>query len=73
MKMQKIREIAKKMGIDAVGKSKTDLVRAIQKAEGYYACFASPGVYSCRQDRCLWRKDCALELHEEDLPESDAA
>jgi hypothetical protein len=33
MKVHKIREIARKMGIDAGGKTKTDLVRAIQNEE----------------------------------------
>jgi hypothetical protein len=73
MKVHKIREIARKMGIDAGGKTKTDLVRAIQKAEGYQPCFASPQVYKCSQDQCMWRRDCAQEVHEEDLNEPDPA
>jgi hypothetical protein len=57
MKMQKIREIARKMGIEAAGKSKTDLVRAIQKAEGYCACFASPGcTAACGEKIARWRR-----------------
>ncbi len=73
MKMQKIKEIAKKVGVDSAGKNKTDLVRAIQRAEGYCDCFASPQIYKCNQLQCLWRKDCGQAVHEEDLPECDAA
>jgi hypothetical protein len=73
MKMQKIREIAGKMGIAVEGKNKIELIRGIQKAEGYSSCFASPQVYKCSQAKCLWRKDCAREVHEEDLAGCDAA
>lgn len=40
MKMQEIKEIAKRWGIPyKVGLSKADLVWSIQEKEGYTACF----------------------------------
>ncbi len=72
MKIRKIREIAEKKGVSAMGMNKVDLIRAIQKAEGYCDCFASPQVYKCGQMQCLWRRDCEQELHEEDLTGCDA-
>jgi hypothetical protein len=38
--------------------TKTDLIRAIQAAEGNYSCFATPLVTSCGQENCCWRGDC---------------
>ena len=37
--------------------SKTDLIRAIQKAEGNFDCFAT-AKNSCDQMNCCWRSDC---------------
>jgi len=39
-------------------RQKVDLVRAIQEAEGYEACFKSGKADDCGQDACLWREDC---------------
>lgn len=58
MKIQDIRGIAKEWGIKAGKLKKTDLVRAIQKAEGNNECFASSYVQACNQMNCLWREDC---------------
>ena len=44
MKMQDLKEIAKKNGVKAGKMRKTDLVLAIQKAEGNCECFATPYV-----------------------------
>ncbi len=59
MKKEKIREIAKKMGISAGNMNKTKLIRAIQRAEGNSDCFATHSVNECDQLNCLWRQDCA--------------
>jgi hypothetical protein len=59
MKKEKIREIAKRMGIDAGSMNKTKLIRAIQRAEGNSDCFATHSVNECNQLNCLWRQDCA--------------
>ena len=37
--------------------SKTDLIRALQRAEGNFSCFGTAGGY-CDQLTCCWRKDC---------------
>lgn len=62
MKLQDIREIAKRKGVESGKLKKTQLIRAIQKAEGYSDCFATPHVKECRQSNCLWREDCVKEL-----------
>ena len=58
MKIQDIKDIAKKKGINAGKMTKTDLIRAIQIAEGNNACFATSSVLTCGQMNCLWRADC---------------
>ncbi|HYA15379.1 MAG TPA: hypothetical protein VEF33_13675 [Syntrophales bacterium] len=56
MKIQEVREIAKKRGIDAGnGRKKQDIIRDIQVSEGYSPCFNTKE--SCAED-CLWKKDC---------------
>ncbi len=59
MKMQKIREIAKKKGVDAGKMDRTALIRTIQRVEGNTDCFATRKVSECDQLKCLWREDCA--------------
>jgi hypothetical protein len=58
MRIQEIRELAKGKGIGVGKLKKTELVRAIQRAEGYSDCFATPYVHECNQHHCLWREDC---------------
>ena len=58
MKIQDIQKIAKKNGINAGKMDKTELIRAIQKAEGNNACFATSAVQTCGQMNCLWRTEC---------------
>ncbi len=58
MKMQEIREIAKPLGIKTSRLSKINLVRAIQLAEGNFACFATATAGECDQLDCIWRGDC---------------
>jgi hypothetical protein len=58
MKIQDVKEIAKKQGVNAGKMNKTDLIRAIQKAEGNHACFDTASVQTCGQMNCLWRADC---------------
>jgi hypothetical protein len=56
MKMQKIRQIAKTWGVDArAGRTKQDIIRDIQIAEGYSPCFGTRD--TCKDD-CLWKIDC---------------
>lgn len=57
MKMPAIRAMAKRMGINSVGMSKLELIRAIQTKEGNFPCFGTAENY-CDQIKCLWREDC---------------
>ncbi len=58
MKMEAIKEIAKRHDIKAGKMKKADLVRAIQHAEGNEACFATGKAGVCGQHACLWLEDC---------------
>jgi len=58
MKIQDIQKIAKKKGINPGKMNQTELIRAIQKAEGNIPCFATASVQACGQMNCLWRVDC---------------
>jgi hypothetical protein len=59
MKIQKIIEIARKKGVDYGNMTKTELIRAIQRAEGNADCFARLNVNDCNQMNCLWRGECS--------------
>ncbi|MDD2735319.1 MAG: SAP domain-containing protein [Desulfuromonadaceae bacterium] len=58
MKLEEIKEIAKKHDIKAGKMKKADLVRAVQLAEGSTACFETGQATACGQEGCLWRADC---------------
>jgi hypothetical protein len=62
MKMQQIREIAKKKSVIPGKMSKTELIKSIQRAEGNIDCFAGQKASSCDQQHCLWREDCAVAV-----------
>ncbi len=69
MQMKKVKEIAKKKGVSPGEMGRTELIRAIQRAEGNSDCFATMHVNDCGQEQCLWRIDCKAEvLAEADLP-----
>jgi hypothetical protein len=58
MKMQEIRAKAKALGIkNTFGLKKEELIRRIQKAEGYFDCFGTAKDY-CDQVQCCFRDDC---------------
>jgi len=57
VKMKEVRALAKEHGIDSFGKTKTDLIRAIQRAEGNYECFGTATGY-CDQTECRFRSMC---------------
>jgi len=60
MKMQEVRKIAKKWGVNIrVGRSKKDIIRDIQIMEGHKPCFGT--METCDQYHCLWREDCIKE------------
>ncbi len=58
-KLQEVRSIARKMRIDTRNVTMTELIRAIQRAEGNKDCYKSAEALKCREDNCLWREDCA--------------
>ncbi len=59
MKLDEIKEIAKRHDIKVSKMKKVDLVTAIQQAENNEVCFETGKADSCGQDSCLWREDCA--------------
>ena len=58
MKYSEAQGRARKIGINPIGKSRTDLIRSIQKAEGNRDCFNRGQSAACGQERCPWRADC---------------
>lgn len=58
MKVEQIREIAKRHGIKPGKMTKAELVRAIQAAESNQQCFDTDFSSACGQENCLWREDC---------------
>jgi hypothetical protein len=58
MKINEIKEIARQHGLKMGKASKSELVRAIQCAEGNPPCFNSNSSAGCMQLNCLWRSDC---------------
>jgi hypothetical protein len=58
MNIEEIKKIASRYHIKAGKAKKSDLVRAIQQAEGNQACFNSNKSATCGQDACMWRTDC---------------
>jgi len=61
MKIADVRKIARGKGIKSGLKTKVELIKAIQRAEGYSDCFATSYVHECNQMNCLWREDCLRE------------
>ncbi|NLI81920.1 MAG: SAP domain-containing protein [Deltaproteobacteria bacterium] len=57
MKMQDVRAMAKRMGIKSFGKSKGELIREIQRAEGNFDCYGTATDF-CDQLDCLFRSSC---------------
>lgn len=57
MKMQEVRAMAKTMGINSFGKTKAELIRAIQLHEGNFDCYGTAEHY-CDQLACCFRSSC---------------
>ncbi|MHB9071854.1 MAG: Rho termination factor N-terminal domain-containing protein [Sedimentisphaerales bacterium] len=57
MGMPQIRAKAKNLGVDPGKMKKTELIHAIQNAEGFVACFRKADGY-CPQETCCFRDDC---------------
>lgn len=58
MNYNKIRKMAKEMGIKTHQAKKTDLILSIQRKENNIDCFGTPRVDYCNEEICLWRDDC---------------
>ena len=58
MTRDQIRDIAKTYGLKTGDKSKADMIRAIQRAEGNFDCFGTALNGECDQMACAWRKEC---------------
>jgi len=58
MKFSEVQSRAKKMSINPVGKSRTDLVRSIQRAEHNRDCYNRGESPACGQTACAWRAEC---------------
>ena len=48
---------AKNLGINPEKMNKTELIHAIQRAEGFAPCFGKSNGY-CPQEACCFRADC---------------
>ncbi len=57
MTMSKVRKRAAELGITAGKMNKAELIRSIQRAEGFHPCFATSNG-ECSQSECLFHKDC---------------
>jgi hypothetical protein len=61
MKLEEVRSLALQRGITPGKFRKWELIRAIQKHEGNFDCYATAYDGICDQSGCLWRKDCFQE------------
>jgi len=57
MKMSEIKNKAKNLGINPGKMKKDELIHAIQRAEGYTACFGRSEGY-CPNTDCCFMQDC---------------
>ena len=57
MSIRELQKMARSFGINTGGFNKIDLVRAIQRAEGNFACFGTANG-SCDQIKCRFREYC---------------
>lgn len=58
MKLQEIKEIARKQGLKSGNLKKGELIQAIQTCEGNIPCFGTGKATECGQSTCCWREDC---------------
>jgi hypothetical protein len=61
MKISEVKAKAKAVGIEAGKMKKAELIRAIQRAEGYNACYGSEQAKDCPQIACCFIVDCQAE------------
>lgn len=59
LKLEEIKAIAQQHNIKAGKMKKSELVRAIQSAEGNEPCFEAGRTEVCGQMSCSWREMCS--------------
>ena len=59
MKLEEVKLIAQLYSLKVNKMKKSELVRAIQKAEGNVQCFETGKSASCGQSGCSWREICS--------------
>lgn len=59
LKLEEIKSIAQQHGIKVAKLKKSELVRAIQSAEGNEPCFEVGKAEVCGQMSCSWREMCS--------------
>jgi len=59
MKLEEIKTIAQLYSIKVNKMKKSDLVKAIQRAEGNEQCFEAGKSATCGQIGCSWREICS--------------
>jgi hypothetical protein len=57
MTVKELQKMAKVLDVKPLGLKKTELIKAIQRAEGNPDCFGTATDY-CDQIYCLFREDC---------------
>ena len=57
MMLKELKKFALEKGVEPLG-SKMEIIRAIQVAEGYQACFGTRPIADCPETDCLWHQDC---------------
>ena len=67
MTVAEIKKIAKANGIKPKKLRKSELVKAIQEAEGNNVCFQGDFAEVCKISECLWFNDCADRSNKLDL------
>lgn len=58
MRFHDIQKMAKGMDINTYRMKKTDIIRAIQRAENNIECYGTERIGSCPEEACLWKSDC---------------
>ncbi len=58
MKIEKVRQKAKKLGINWNKMKKAEIIHAIQRTEGNTPCFGNSNNGNCPYIDCCFREDC---------------
>lgn len=68
MNFNEVRRMAKDLGVNTARGKKTDIIRAIQRAENNIECYATDRVNNCYENLCLWKSEClSINNNEKDI------